>query len=127
MVHSSIMHATAKHASSFDRELALSHVGGDEALLREIAQIFLSEYPPIEHEIGTSIQDANADRLQTAAHKLKGSLGTLGAEQAHAIALRLEMAGRAGSVAGANTEFTELQASLKALQKKLQELISEAR
>src|ERR1700676_33856 len=80
--------------SSLDRQLALSRVGGDLELLREIAILFLDECPRALLEIQRALAAEDAVKLENAAHSLKGSVANFGASAAVAAALRLEQMGR---------------------------------
>jgi HPt (histidine-containing phosphotransfer) domain-containing protein len=104
---------------SFNRNVAMDRVGGDEDLLREIAGLFLSEYPKLMDEIHQSVIDGNADRMHQAAHTLKGSLGTLGADAAYPVALELEMKGRHRQLEGAAESYEKLRECMAALHEEL--------
>lgn len=63
--------------SGLDRQFALSRVGGDEELLKEIALIFLEDYPNSLREIRAAIASGDASQLERAAHSLEGIGGEL--------------------------------------------------
>ncbi len=105
---------------TFNREMALDRVGGDEELLREVAQLYFDEYPAIVEQIQTAVRSGSAQDLQRSAHTLKGSLGTLGAEQAAAHALRLEMMGRLQNMSDAASALCELHRVLEGFHERLQ-------
>lgn len=105
---------------TFNREMALDRVGGDEELLREVAQLYFDEYPTIVEQIQTAVRSGSAQELQRSAHTLKGSLGTLGAELAAAQALRLEMMGRLRNMSEAASALCELNRVLESFHKRLQ-------
>ena len=104
---------------SFNRHLALDRVGGDAELLREVAQLYLEEYPRLLKEIEESVRHVDADSLQRSAHTLKGSLGTLGAERATRLALDLELMGRGKKMTGADETLVELSEALEKLHDEL--------
>ena len=64
--------------AAFDRHVALLRVGGDEELLKEIAEIFLEDYPKVLAEIQAALACGDARRLEQSAHTLKGSAGNFG-------------------------------------------------
>src|ERR1700680_2673590 len=84
--------------NALDRELALSRVGGDKELLREIAVLFIEECPRAFAEIQEAIVCRDAAKLENAAHALKGSVANFGARDAVEAAFRLEQMGRAGKL-----------------------------
>ena len=108
--------------STLDYSLALERVGGDEALLREIAQLFLDEYPELMQSLKKAVTDGQAEEVYRAAHTLKGSLGTLAAETAFQCALRLETMGRQRDLAEAAAGLSSLAESLAKLDAELRKM-----
>ena len=95
-----------------DRQLALSRVGGDLDLLREIAVLFLDECPRALREIHQAVAGENAAKLENAAHSLKGSVANFGASAAVAAALRLEQMGRSQQLLEAPEALRSLEQAL---------------
>ena len=102
-----------------DRALALSRVGGDEELLREIAGLFLDDYPSLVDKIQEALAKQDAQGLERASHSLKGSVANFGAEPAYQAALELEKIGRSKDLGHAASAFLNLQRSLESLQPEL--------
>ena len=102
-----------------DRSVALSRLGGDETLLREVAAVFLEEYPELLAEIAGAVQTQDAGRLQHFAHSLKGAVANFGVQAAYDSALRLEMMGRQGDLSSAGSAFAELQSIMEQLRPSL--------
>ena len=73
-----------------DRATALARVGGDLDLLKEIAALFLDEYPRELDEIRKAQAAGDAYTLERAAHGLKGSVANFGAAPAVDAAFQLE-------------------------------------
>jgi HPt (histidine-containing phosphotransfer) domain-containing protein len=110
---------------ALDREVALLRVGGDEELLKEIADIFIEDYPKVLSEIRAAIDGGDAKRLEVSAHTLKGSVANFGARIIVESAARLEQMGRAGKTDGdisAAHEFEILNQGLSALRAELEAL-----
>ena len=78
-----------------DRELALSRVGGDVDLLKEIAILFVQDYPRVLLELHQAIACGDAQAVERTAHGLKGSVSKFGAQAAMEAARTLENLGRA--------------------------------
>ena len=112
------------HLADLDTALALSRVGGDVELLKEIAEIFLDQCPEAISDIRSATETGNAEALERAAHSLKGSIGNFGAQNAYDAALRLEMMGRQGELAGATSALEELESALNRLAPALSRLVS---
>lgn len=101
--------------SNLDRAIALERVGGDEQLLREIAILFLDEYPKMLKAIQLAVENRDAGSLERAAHGLKGSVGNFGAHRAYQAALRLEMIGRSRDLASVGEAYGELVQALESI------------
>jgi two-component system, sensor histidine kinase and response regulator len=106
----------------FNRNLALDRVGGDEELLREVAQLFLQEYPSLMGQLEEAVAQGDAGRVMEAAHTMKGSLATLGAEAGTRIAQELETMGRHRMLSGSRETCRALAAQLSELQNELEKV-----
>jgi len=81
-------------AQALDTAGLVDRVGGDEELLKEIAALFLSDYPRLLAEVRDAFHRKDPERLEKAAHALKGAVSNFGAESATQAALKLEIMGR---------------------------------
>ena len=108
--------------STLNYRLALARVGGDEALFREIAQLFLDEYPGLLTSLKQAVADGQSESVHQTAHTLKGSLGTLAAEAAYQTALMLETMGRRSDLTGAEAALSALDDLIARLDAELREL-----
>src|SRR5437016_3103826 len=79
---------------NLNRAIALERVGGDEELLREIAGLFLEDYPSLITQIEQAVANNDAHNLERAAHSLKGSIANFGSDPAYQASLELEQIGR---------------------------------
>jgi HPt (histidine-containing phosphotransfer) domain-containing protein len=102
-----------------DRAAALARVGGDLDLLKEIAALFLDEYPRALDEIHKALASGNARALEYAAHGLKGSVANFGARPAVDAAFELEQFGKAGKLDQVAPALTSLERSLASLHAEL--------
>ena len=102
-----------------DESLALSRVGGDVELLKEVVELFLDDYPSTFEKIRGAVASGDAKALEHHAHSLKGSVSTLGANRAFEAAFTLEKKGRSGDMTGASDGLLELQQALEALHPEL--------
>lgn len=109
-----------------DRSAALERVGGDPVLLREIAQLFLEEYPETLDRILAGLNRGSAKDVEHSAHSLKGSVSNFGARQVVRAALALEVLGRSGSLEGGMTLYEMLVHELDQLRPVLTCIISGA-
>ena len=109
-------------APAMDLEELLDRVGGDRALLMELAQLFRDEYPGMLLRVKRCIDDDDAEGLEMAAHSLKGACFSLGAGPTANAASVLELRGRTGVLEGALPEFEELRRQADRLGAALSEL-----
>ncbi len=74
----------------FDRKAALTRVGGDEELLRELTAVFLADAAGWRNEAHAAAARGDAEALRRAAHTIKGAVSYFGADEAFAAAARVE-------------------------------------
>ncbi|HUO08300.1 MAG TPA: PAS domain S-box protein [Phycisphaerae bacterium] len=114
----------APSGAVFDLETALAMADGDRALLRKMAEWLLSECPKLIREMRDSVLRGEGAALARAAHKLKGAVGSFGAQRAYQAALRLEELGDTGDVSGSLQAHSELEAAVEQLQKALTDFVA---
>jgi len=110
-----------------DWETAIERVDGDEALLLDLAKLFLNEYPRMLEAVRVAVERKNAPELHRAAHSLKGSVATFAAQQAFDAALRLERFGRAGELSEVEEAFSVLATEVDRLRATLETLAAAPR
>jgi HPt (histidine-containing phosphotransfer) domain-containing protein len=96
----------------WDRQVALTHMDGDEELLADIAGIFVEQSQALLGEIREACAGGDAKALAAGAHKLKGSVASLAAQRTAAAALRLETMGNLGKLDGADAALADLEKEL---------------
>jgi two-component system sensor histidine kinase/response regulator len=67
----------------WNRAGALARVDGDETFLRELAELFIENCPPLLAELDAAVQKRDAGAIAKAAHTLKGNVASLGATAAY--------------------------------------------
>ena len=102
-----------------DRATALARVGGDLELLKEIAALFLDEYPRALDDMHKALAAGDAHTLERAAHGLKGSVANFGAPAAVDAAFQLEQAGKAGKLDQVPAALAALERTLACLHAEL--------
>jgi CheY-like chemotaxis protein len=93
----------------------LGHVRGDVALLRELAVIFLDEWPGWDIALRQGLTENDFESVRRSAHTIKGSLGTFAATVAHAAAERIEQAARDGDRDAVIGAFNQLEHGMAVL------------
>jgi HPt (histidine-containing phosphotransfer) domain-containing protein len=107
-----------------DWQTALSYVGGDEELLRELAVTFLEQCPHWQGDLGMALNAQDPAAVNAAAHPLKNSLKLLGAATAAALTLQLENMGRARNLNGGAEIYAELAEELAKLLSAVREYVA---
>jgi two-component system sensor histidine kinase/response regulator len=100
----------------FCLEDALSRVGGSDALLAEMVQLFAVEGPRQMAEIKAAYEARDHEAVMRTAHTLKGSLSLFAASSATAAAQRMESLGRERDFDSFPAAWTELQNRVDELQ-----------
>ncbi len=93
----------------FDRAKAITRLGEDEELFREIIGVFLEEYPKMMASLQKALEDRDSKLLQRMAHTIKGSVSNFCAEPAFEAAFALEMVGKEGNFSEAQRAFSNLK------------------
>jgi HPt (histidine-containing phosphotransfer) domain-containing protein len=88
-----------------------------------MVQVFCGQCPKLLGEIRASVLRGDGVALERAAHKLKASVGSFGAQRAYQAALQLEELGGAGDVTGAQQAYPELEEAVECLQGALADLV----
>lgn len=114
--------STENGNSSLDREVALARVGGDAELLREIAVLFVQDYPKVLDQLQDAIARGDAQTIERTAHGLKGSVSTFGARAAMEAARTLETMGRTCQLDELRQALATLELALAALRPELETL-----
>jgi CheY-like chemotaxis protein/HPt (histidine-containing phosphotransfer) domain-containing protein len=83
---------------ALEREWLLANIDHDPALLAELVLLYRAETPVLLRDLRAACAEDAGGNVERLAHRLKGSLATLGARQAAAAAARLEAAGHARAV-----------------------------
>jgi len=107
-------------APPIDKAAALEKLAGDEELLVEIIDLYLEDSPRVLEGLRAAAAAGDAEGVWKAAHRLKGSVGSLSAIPAFEAARDLEAGGRAGDIdsellARMETELERLAQALDAL------------
>ena len=95
------------------------NVGFVGTLAELLFQLFRDELPPLR----AAVTRQDAAEVTRRAHRLKGAVGNLRGEAAHAIAESLEQQARAGNLALLPALLAELESECPRLQRALQDVI----
>jgi CheY-like chemotaxis protein len=95
-----------------DWRAALTYVGNDQQLLRDLVKIFFEECPRWLEELRRAVAVRDAVNIKRLAHNIKGAMCHFGARSAFDAALHLE---EMGSEAGLEEAYTVLEEQIEKL------------
>ena len=99
----------------FDLGAARLRVDGDEALLKELIEVFVEEYPGWLADLKAAVAAGDAVWVRRAAHTIKGAVDNCGAGSAYDAAFRLERMAGDGRLAGAEEAAGNLDQEIQRL------------
>jgi HPt (histidine-containing phosphotransfer) domain-containing protein len=108
----------------FDPAEALDRVCEDYELLEELLQLFVPHRDRLLQELGDAIELHLPERVDEAAHALKGSIATFSTKRPYLIARELEYCGKECRLDTAPQLLAALRATLTELEAAVQQLIS---
>jgi len=100
----------------------LAGLGGNEKLVRELVDVFVTDAPKLMSRIERAIKRGDAGRLKETAHALKGSIGNFETSRAFSAARRLELLGREKKLQYAPAALADAKMELKRLIETLRSL-----
>ena len=107
-----------------DRTRILSRLGGDEALMAEVVQLFLEDCPAHVAAIEQAAAAGDVPRVRSAAHALKGSAGNLSADRLADAAAALEQLANDGRVDALTDAAARVSARASAAMEALRPLLA---
>ena len=107
-----------------DREPLQRRFEGDDELLRDLAAVFLEDYPGRQSAIVDALAKRDAVALARAAHTLKGSVSVLCDNGPTTVVRELEVAARGGHLEQAAAIYEELDIELGRLRQNLSALVA---
>jgi len=111
-------------SAPWDLREALQRLDGDEALLRELVQIFLQEIPHQLASLQQAIDAGDLEKVERTAHGIKGELSCLGLADAAQKARDLERVGRERTVQPAADAFPALEAEISLVASAMRDMLA---
>ncbi len=106
-----------------DEATLRSRFEGEPELLNDVVRLFLDDFPKLLTAIRAATERGDAQGVEQAAHKLKGSIANFAAPAAFDAALRLEVMGRGGHLDRATEALDQLASALEDLKPLLLNLV----
>ncbi len=98
-----------------DWRAVVEDLGGDESLLRELIDVFLTSYPEMLNEVRQGLEQGDMRRASRGSHKIAGTVGNFGFGPAYGAARTLEQSANASRTADAQCEFEAVQKEVQHL------------
>ncbi len=117
-------HLEETSSMTFDRQKALSRVGGNVDILRELAEIFLAEYSGMRNQLGQAVSCADRQRIQFAAHRLKSAVGNFFARRVVDAVSTIERLGQSGDLDSLPSVYESVQVELDSFIPELRDFAS---
>jgi CheY-like chemotaxis protein len=108
-----------------DTEMLLKAFDGDWDFLKEVVDVFLSDYPKLLEDLRQASKDGDSDTLMRAAHSLKGILKNFQADAAAAVAFELENKAKGENFDGVPEAIESLAGQIAELDKTLRGILKQ--
>ena len=102
-----------------DRNAALRRAGGDLALLRELAELFVADTPGLLRQMDEALGKADWNFLERSAHRLKGAVANFDAQRLFDLLVCLETAARSRQVEESAKLVVEIKSELSRFEREL--------
>ena len=94
----------------FDKSTFLGRLGGDEELLKQIAEMFIEDASGYMKALRDALEKQDASEVRQIAHALKGSSANINASALQKVASEMETAGEKGNLDQADALFKKMEA-----------------
>ncbi len=112
-------------SATVDKMLLLNAFDGDWSFLKEIVEVFLSDYPRLMDDLRRANTEGDGDLLMRSAHSLKGMLRNFQAESAAEIAFEIEKKAKADNFDSVQTMIGHLTDRITEVDKMLREIVEQ--
>ncbi|MGZ5226608.1 MAG: response regulator [Burkholderiales bacterium] len=116
--------AQRDHNQLLDYDLTLARLGGDAALLGDIARIFMRTVPPLLTSVRDALEQNDLERVYIESHSLKGAVGSVEAPEVLKSVVDLETHARNHEARAAAAAFADAESVIQRLSTELSELVS---
>jgi HPt (histidine-containing phosphotransfer) domain-containing protein len=99
----------------FDEKTLLARLEGDRALARILLSTFLADLPKQIESLANYVQSEDAPGAERQAHTIKGAAAAVGGDALVSLALKLELAGKAGDLPTICAALEELRSQFENL------------
>ena len=111
--------------AAVDNSLLLNAFDGDWSFLKEIVEVFLSDYPRLLDDLHRAFKENDSDLLMRSGHSLKGMLINFQADSAAETAYEIEKMGKSKKFDGIRAKVEELTIQISQVDKMLQNIVKQ--
>ena len=104
----------------------IERLDGDEALARQLVQLFFGEQVKLLTNLQASVRGGNADHIRRAAHAAKGCIANFIDGGPQTTAYRIEQLGAAGQLTDVPQLVTQLECEVASLVEQMRKFLQEA-
>jgi HPt (histidine-containing phosphotransfer) domain-containing protein len=108
-----------------DKMLLLKVFDGDWSFLKEIVEVFLSDYPRLMDDLRRANTEGDGDLLMRSAHSRKGMLRNFQAESAAEVAFEIEKMAKADNFDTVQTKIEHLTDRITEVDKMLHDMVAQ--
>lgn len=112
-------------SATVDKMLLLKAFNGDWSFLKEIVEVFLSDYPRLMDDLRRANTEGDGDLLMRSAHSLKGMLRNFQAESAGEVAFEIEKMAKADNFDTVQTKIEHLTDRITEVDKMLHDMVAQ--
>lgn len=116
------MSEETKQIDPINMEEVLERIGGDEAFLKELLNMYNEEFQAKYQELEKAIQEKDFQNIREAGHYLKGASANLSLPGLRAACLKMEQAGHAQDLEAARQALLLLKKEYHHLQEYLRSI-----
>ena len=96
----------------FDQKSVFERVGGDMEFLKELIELFKSDYPAKLAQLSKGIKEEDFKTIKETAHSIKSASGNLSLTRVYDLSFKIEGMGRKGKIQGIEKAYNELEEEL---------------
>ena len=96
----------------FEQELALERVGGDTEFLKELIELFRSDYPEKLAQLSKGIKEEDYKTIKETAHNIKSASGNLSLTRVYDLSFKIEGMGKESKIKNIEKAYNKLEEEL---------------
>jgi len=97
----------------FDQESVLERVGGDMEFLKELIELFRSDYPQKMAQLLRGIKEEDFKIISETAHSIKSASGNLSLTRVYDLSFKIEIMGKESKIQDIEKVYKELEEELE--------------